>query len=207
MDCSKHLAAALAYFPFIVLAPAAAAMVCNRIPAAKRHPGLVYPSCGTLALLTAFLFSTLPGSRFKGIDLVAAAVLSVLCFAFAYIRATDVLTKDRWAFIWREIFLVSFAAVNFYLAWSERKGWGYNWMALLCAVSAVLLWRSSPWAKYPLYAATFFLAGGALIFGIYNSIHHPALAQSFARVPDHQLVDTGNTVGAAGELLFVCAPH
>jgi hypothetical protein len=42
----------------------------------------------------------------------------------------------------------------------------------------VLLCRSSPLAKYPLYAATLFLGGGALVFGVYNYIHQPALLQS-----------------------------
>jgi hypothetical protein len=51
-------------------------------------------------------------------------------------------------------------------------------MAALCAASAVLLWRSSPLTKYPLYAVTLLLAGGALVGGIYNYLHNPALLQS-----------------------------
>lgn len=123
----------------------------------------------------ALLFSRFPGGTFRGIDLAVAGLLSAMCFAFAYLRATAVLTKARWALIWREIFLLGFAAGNLYLAWTDWKSWGYIVMGVLCAASAALLWRSSPRAKYPLYAATLFLAGNALIFGIFNYIHQPDL--------------------------------
>jgi protein-S-isoprenylcysteine O-methyltransferase Ste14 len=128
--------------------------------------------------LIAYFFSKFAAFKLHGIDLVGAGVLSALCFAFAYLRATDILTKERWALIWREIFLVSFAAGNLYLAWTDWKSWGYIVITVLCGASAVLLWRSSPRAKYPLFAVTLFLGGNALIFGIYNYIRQPELLHS-----------------------------
>jgi hypothetical protein len=100
------------------------------------------------------------------------------CFFVACLRATNVLTKETSALLWREIFLVSFAAFNLYFAWTDWKSWGYIVMAVLCLVSVALLWRSSALSRYPLYAATLFLAGTALVGGIYNYIHQPALLQS-----------------------------
>lgn len=178
MDFSSHVAAVLGYFPFIVVIPAAVAIICNRIPTAKRHPKLVYSLCGSLSLVIAYFLSTVPGGTFKGIDLAMAGALSALCFVVACLRATNVLTKETSALLWREIFLVGFAAFNLYFAWTDWKSWGYIVMVLLCASSAALLWRPSPLAKYPLYAATLFLAGIALVGGIYNYIHQPALLQS-----------------------------
>jgi hypothetical protein len=178
MDMSAHVAAVLGYFPFIVAIPAGVAVVCNHIEAAKRHPIVVYTACGLLSLCIAFLLSRLPGTTYKGVNLGVAGVLASLCFVVAYLRATDILTKKAAARLWRELFLVSFAAFNLYFAWTDWKGWGYIVLAVLCAASAVLLWRSSPLARYPLYAATFFLAGNALVFGIYNYIHQPAFRQS-----------------------------
>lgn len=178
MSVLAHLGRILGYFPFIVVVPAAVAVVCNRFATVKRHPNLVYAACGVLAFVMSYLLSRIPGGTFKGIDLAAAGVLSALCFVVAYLRATNILTKKMSALLWREIFLVGFAAFNLYFAWVDWKSWGYIVMVLLCAASAVLLWRSSTLAKYPLYAATVFLAGNALVFGIYNYIHQPALLQS-----------------------------
>jgi hypothetical protein len=178
MDMSAHIAAVLGYFPFIVAIPAGVAVVCNHIEAAKRHPIVVYTACGLLSLCIAFLLSGLPGTTFKGVNLGVAGVLAALCFVVAYLRATNILTKKAAALVWREIFLISFAAFNLYFAWTDWKSWGYIVMAVLCAASAVLLWRSSPLAKYPLYVATLLLAGNALVFGIYNYIHWQAPRQS-----------------------------
>jgi hypothetical protein len=178
VDFSTHVAAVLGYFPFIVVIPAAVAIVCNRIAAVKRHPMLIYPLSVLLSLLIAYFLSTVPGGTFRGVDLATAGVLSALCFVIAYLRATNILTREASALVWREIFLVSFAAFNLYFAWTDWKSWGYIVMAVLCLVSVVLLWRSSALSKYPLYAATLFLAGTALVGGIYNYIHQPALLQS-----------------------------
>jgi hypothetical protein len=178
MDFLAHAGAVLGYFPFIVAIPAGIAVVCNHIEAAKRHPKVIYTACGLLSLGIAFLLSRLPGTTFSGVNLGVASVLASLCFVVAYLRATDILTKKAAALLWREVFLVSFAAFNLYFAWTDWKSWGYIVMAVLCAASAVLLWRSSPLAKYPLYVGTLFLAGNALVFGIYNYIHQPALRQS-----------------------------
>jgi hypothetical protein len=175
---SDHFIAVLAYFPFIVAVPAAVAVICNHIDAAKRHPEVVYTSYGLLALGIAYLLSRPSGTTFKGVDCGVAGVLAALCFLVVYLRATDILTKRALALLWRELFLVGFAGLNFYLAWGDWKDWGYNMMAVLCAASAVLLWRSSPLAKYPLYAVTLLLAGSALVGGIYNYAHEPALRQS-----------------------------
>jgi hypothetical protein len=51
-------------------------------------------------------------------------------------------------------------------------------MTVLCVSSAVLMWRSSPLSKYPLYAVTLLLAGSALVGGIYNYVHNPALLRN-----------------------------
>jgi hypothetical protein len=178
VDFSTHVAAVLGYFPFIVVIPSAVAIVCNRIAAVKRHPMLIYPLSGVLSLVIAYFLSTVPGGTFRGVDLATAGVLSALCFVIAYLRATNILTREAFALVWREIFLVSFAAFNLYFAWIDWKSWGYIVMAVLCLVSVALLWRSSALSKYPLYAATLFLAGTALVGGIYNYIHQPALLQS-----------------------------
>jgi hypothetical protein len=178
MDFSAHAGAVLGYCPFIVAIPAGVAVVCNHIDAAKRHPKVVYAACGLLSLCIAFLLSRLPGTTFRGVNLGLAGVLAALCFVVAYLRATDILTKKAAALLWREIFLVAFAGLNFYLAWGNWKDWGYSIVAVLCAASAVLLWRSSPLSKYPLYAVTLFLGGIALVGGIYNYVHDPALLQS-----------------------------
>ena len=178
MDFSAHAGAVLGYFPFIVAIPAGVAVVCNHIETAKRHPKVVDTACGLLSLGIAFLLSRLPGTAFRGVNVGVAGVLAALCFVVAYLRATDILTKKAAALLWREVFLVSFAAFNLYFAWTDWKSWGYIVMAVLCAASAVLLSRSSRLAKYPLYVATLLLAGNALVFGIYNYIHQPALRQS-----------------------------
>jgi hypothetical protein len=178
MDFSAHVAAVFAYFPFIVAVPAAVAVICNHNEAAKRHPRVVYTSCGLLALSIAFLLTRPADTTFKGVDCGVAGVLTALCFFIAYLRATNILTREAFALVWREIFLVSFAAFNLYFAWTDWKSWGYIVMALLCLASVALLWRSSALSKYPLYVATLFLAGTALVGGIYNYIHQPALLQS-----------------------------
>ena len=178
MDFSAHLAAVLGYFPFIVALPAGVAVICNHIEAAKRHPTVVYTSCGLLALGMGFFFSKLINTPFRGVNLGVASVLAASCFVWAYLRATNVVTKRAAALFWRELFLVGFAGLNFCLFWGDWKEWGYATTAVLCAASAVLLWRSSPLAKYPLYAVTLLLAGSALVGGIYNYVHEPALRQS-----------------------------
>jgi hypothetical protein len=178
MDFSAHIAAVLGFFPFIVVVPAAVAIISNRIKAAKRRPGLVYTSCTLLTLFIALLLSRFSDGPFKGVDFGVAGVLAALCFVFPYLRVTNILTKGTFALLWREIFLVSFAAFNLYFAWTDWKSWGYIVMALLCLVSVALLWRSSALSKYPLYAASLFLVGTALVGGIYNYIHQPALLQS-----------------------------
>jgi hypothetical protein len=50
MDMSAHVAAVLGYFPFIGALPAGVAVICNRVAAAKRHPAVVYSSCGVMVL-------------------------------------------------------------------------------------------------------------------------------------------------------------
>jgi hypothetical protein len=177
MDFSAHVAAALGFFPFIVAVPAGIAVVCNHIDAAKRHPKVVYTSCGLLSLCIAFLLSRLPGTTFRGVNLGVAGVLAALSFVVAYLRATDILTKSALALLWRELFLVAFAVLCLCFFWGDWKNWSYGLLAALCAASAVLLWRSSPLSKYPLYAATLYLAGGALFGGIYNYLHDPTLLQ------------------------------
>jgi hypothetical protein len=175
MDFSAHVAAALGFFPFIVAVPAGIAVVCNHIDAAKRHPKVVYTSCSLLSLCIAFLLSRLPGTTFRGVNLGVAGVLAALCFVVAYLRATDILTKSALALLWRELFLVAFAGLCLYFFWGDWKNWSYALLAALCAASAILLWRSSPLSKYPLYAATLYLAGGALVGGMYNYLRDPAL--------------------------------
>jgi hypothetical protein len=88
MDFSGRVAAVLAYFPFIVAVPAGVAVVCNHIAAAKRHPKVVYTSCGLLSLCIAFLLSKPPGTTFKGVNLGVAGVLAALSFVVAYLRST-----------------------------------------------------------------------------------------------------------------------
>jgi hypothetical protein len=79
--------------------------------------------------------------------------------------------------LWREVFLLGFGVFNLYFAWVDWKSWGYIVLAVLCTASAVLLWRSSPLSKYPLYAVTALLAGSALVGGVYNYVHNPAVRQ------------------------------
>jgi hypothetical protein len=177
MDLSAHVAAVLGYFPFIATAPAAAAVVCNRIDAAKRHPTIVYSSCGLFALGSSLLLSArlTKGQPFSGVDCSIAGVLAALCFLLTYLRVANVVTKKAAALLWRELFLFAFAGVCVLFAWGNWKSWGYVLIAVLCVMSAVLLWRSSPLSKYPLYAVTLYLAGGALYGGIYNYFPNPAL--------------------------------
>jgi hypothetical protein len=180
MASSAHVAAVIGYFPFIVAVPAAVAIICNHIDAAKRHPKIVYTSCSLFALCFALLLSTLQtkGQPFSGVDCRVAGVLAALCFVVTYLRVANVVTKRAAALLWREIFLVAFAGLNFYLAWGDWKDWGYSIMAVLCVASAVLLWRSSRLSTYPLYAVTLFLVGSALVGGIYNYVQNPALLRN-----------------------------
>jgi hypothetical protein len=203
MNFWAHTGSVLGYFPFIVALPAGVAVICHYIDTAKRHPKIVYTLCGLLALCVAFLLSRLPGSIFRGVDLGAAAVLAASCFVLAYLRVTDVVTKTAAALLWRELFLVGFAGLNSYLAWGDWKDWGYSVMAVLCAVSAVLLWRSSPLARYPLYAVTLLLAGSALMGGIYNYLHEPALRQS----PIKFQIISWLIPGIPSLLLINCCPY
>jgi hypothetical protein len=81
---------------------------------------------------------------------------------------------------WRVVFLWAFSAINIYLCFyyglNNWKTWsGSLFLAALCGSSAVLLWRRSPLAKYPLYTATLYLGLGALGGGIYNYMQNPAL--------------------------------
>ena len=178
MDISARIATIIGYLPFIVAVPAGIAVVCNNIDAAKRHPQVVYTSCGLRARCVAFLLSRLMNTPFRGVDLGVAGVLAALCFVVLYLRVTNILTKGALALLWRELFLVAFAVLCVCFAWGEWKNWTYVLLATLCVASAVLLWRSSPLSKYPLYAATLYLAGGAIAGGIYNYVRDPAQLQN-----------------------------
>jgi hypothetical protein len=177
MDMSAHAAAVLGYFPFIAALPAGVAVICNHLAAAKRHPILVYASCSVMALCVAFLLSRPTNSVFRGVDLGIAGVLAALCFIWPCLRATNVVTRSAAVLLWREVFLLGFGVFNLYFAWVDWKSWGYIVLAVLCTASAVLLWRSSPLSKYPLYAVTALLAGSALVGGVYNYVHDPAVRQ------------------------------
>jgi len=103
----------------------------------------------------------------------------ILVIEFLLRRATVGPTQQETAF-WRAVFLGAFSAINVYLCFYYRlnnwKTWsGSLFLAALCGSSAVLLWRCSPLAKYPLYIATLYLGLGALGGGIYNYMQNPAL--------------------------------
>jgi hypothetical protein len=83
--------------------------------------------------------------------------------------------KREVALYWRVTFLVAFAVLSARLGWGDWAQWGYLLIAVLCLGSAILLWILSPLSRYPLYAVTFYLIGGALFGGISNYIHSPAL--------------------------------
>ena len=68
MRFSDHVIAVLAYFPLILALPALVAVVCSHIEVAKRHPNIVYASCGLLALCITFILSRPAGTSFKGVD-------------------------------------------------------------------------------------------------------------------------------------------
>jgi|SRR5580658_2241964 hypothetical protein len=180
MNFSAHAAAVIGYFPFIVALPALVAVICNHIDAAKRHPKIVYSSCGLLALCFSFLFSIplTAGHPSGRIDCGIAGVLAALCFVVSYMRVTNVITKSDAALLWREIFLVIFAGLNLYWFWGNWKYWGSGLIVVLCAASAVLLWRSSPLSKYLLYAITLLWVVSALVSGTYNYVQNPALLRS-----------------------------
>ena len=158
MDVPAHVAAVLGYLPFVVALPAAVAVICNHIGPGKRHPAVLYASCGVMVLCIAFLLTRLPNSFFNGTDLSVAAVLAALCFVWPYLRATNVVTKRAAALLWRETFLFAFAGLCLCFVTWDWKTSGYGLLAALCLLSAVLLWRSSPLARYPLYAATLWQA-------------------------------------------------
>ena len=176
MDFSAHIAALVVFLPCIVAVPAAIAIICNRITATKQRPEVVYTFCGLLALGSALLLSRFVADFYK-VDLLMAGALAVLCFVIAYLQATNILTKEFLALLWRELFLLGFAALCLCFVSGDWKSSGYGLLGSLCIASAVLLWRSSPLARYPLYAATLYLAGGALLGGIYSYLHDPALLQ------------------------------
>jgi hypothetical protein len=79
------------------------------------------------------------------------------------------------ALYWRIAFLIAFAVLSVRLGWGNWAQWGYLLIAILCLASAILLWILSPLSRYPLYAVTLYLIGGALFGGISNYIHNPAL--------------------------------
>jgi hypothetical protein len=79
------------------------------------------------------------------------------------------------ALYWRVAFLAAFAVLSVRLGWGDWTNWGYLLIAVFCAASAILLWILSPLSRYPLYAVTFYLIGGALFRGISNYVHNPAL--------------------------------
>lgn len=139
MEFSAHAAAVLGYFPFIVALPAGAAVICKRTGATKRHPIVVYTSCGVMALCIAFLLARLPNSSFKGIDFVVAGVLAASCFVWVYLRATNLVTDKAAELLWRELFLLAFAGLCLCFVSGDWKTSGYGLMAALCVASAVLL--------------------------------------------------------------------
>jgi hypothetical protein len=103
----------------------------------------------------------------------------ILVIGFLLRRARVGPTHKESAF-WRVAFLWAFSVINIYLCFyyglnNWKIWWGNLFMALLSGSSAVLLWRGSPLAKYPLYATTLYLGLGALGGGIYNYMQNPAL--------------------------------
>jgi hypothetical protein len=84
-------------------------------------------------------------------------------------------TQRTAALYFRVTFLIAFAMLSATLSWGKYTQWGYLLIAGLCLASAVLLWVSSPLSRYPLYAVTCYLVGGAVFGGIWNYVHNPAL--------------------------------
>jgi hypothetical protein len=122
-----------------------------------------------LVILSLLFFSLLGG------------LVCILVIGFQLRRANLGPSHEESAF-WRVAFLLVFSAINIYLFFHYGlNNWKIWWGSLLIAVlsgsSAVLMWRGSPLVKYPLYAATLYLGLGALVGGIYNYIHNPALLQ------------------------------
>jgi len=98
------------------------------------------------------------------------------------LRRAGVAPTHREAVFWRVAFLSVFSALNIYLCFY----YGFsNWktccgnllIAILGASSAMLLWRGSSGARFPLYAITIYLGLGALGGGIYGYMQNPALLQ------------------------------
>jgi hypothetical protein len=71
-------------------------------------------------------------------------------------------------------FLLLFAVINAYLAFTPYGNLWSMVTAVLSVASAVQLWRRSPRSKYPLYVLTL-LMGTAIPLGIYNYFRNPAL--------------------------------
>src|SRR5258708_2146539 len=98
MDYSAHISALVVFLPCVVTVPAVIAIICNRIPAAKRRPEVVYTLCGLLALGSALLLSRFAEDSYR-VDLLIAGALAMLCFVIAYLRATNILTKEAFALV------------------------------------------------------------------------------------------------------------
>jgi hypothetical protein len=75
---------------------------------------------------------------------------------------------------WYIAFLLLFAMINAYLAFTPYGNLWSMVTAVLSVASAVQLWRRSPRSKYPLYVLTL-LMGTAIPLGIYNYFRNPAL--------------------------------
>jgi hypothetical protein len=98
------------------------------------------------------------------------------------LRRADVAPTHKEALFWRVVYLWVFSALNIYLCFyyglsNWKTWWGSLLMAILGTSSAILLWRGSSRAKFPLYAVTLCLGLGALGGGIYNYMENPALLQ------------------------------
>jgi hypothetical protein len=93
------------------------------------------------------------------------------------LRKSPSVASPRAGILWRVAFLVAFAAFSAYYHGSGdwRQSWGYLLTVVLCLTAAVLLWKRSPLAKYPLYAETIFFVIGSLGGGVYNYLHYPAV--------------------------------
>jgi uncharacterized membrane protein YhaH (DUF805 family) len=75
---------------------------------------------------------------------------------------------------WYIAFLLLFAVINAYLAFTPYGNLWSMVTAVLSVASAVQLWRRSLRSKYPLYVLTL-LMGTAIPMGIYNYVRNPAL--------------------------------
>lgn len=98
------------------------------------------------------------------------------------LRRANVERSHREAVFWRVAFLGAFAMLNIYLCFyyglnNWKAWWGNVVIAILCMPAAVLLWRDSTSANYPLYAVTVFLGVGVLVSGIYGYAQNRELLQ------------------------------